>query len=124
MRRLRDLGPVAVLALSLALTACTSAPFEVPPSGDAELMVPDVPALAGVFGPFDYDPRPRALALCYSSLFNRPTEVMEAAGELCPYGGEVERVDNDFFWNGCALFQAQRASFICTPGPAPPSRYR
>lgn len=124
MKRSRDLGPVAVLTLSLALAACSSTPFEVPPSDDAQRLVPGVPALAGVLGPFDYDPRPRAIALCYGSFFNRPTEVMALAGELCPYGGEIERVDDDFFWNGCALLQPQRASFICTPGPAPPSRYR
>ncbi len=124
MRRSRNLGSLAVLALLLALAACSSAPFQVKPSDDAVGMVPGVPALAGVLGPFDYDPRPRAMALCYSGLLNRPAEVMELAGELCPYGGEVERVDDDFFWNGCALFQPQRASFVCSPGPAPASRYR
>ncbi len=124
MRRPRDPGPLAALALSLALAGCSTAPFQITPSDDAVRMVPAVPALAGVLGPFDYDPRPRAVALCYGSFFNRPQEVVARAGELCPYGGEVERVDEDFFWNGCALVQPQRASFVCTPGPAPASRYR
>jgi hypothetical protein len=124
MTRCRRLGPVAALALLSALAACSATPFETPPSDDAAQAVPGVPALAGVLGPFDYDPRPRAVALCYGSFFSRPREVMEHARELCPYGGEVERADDDFFWNDCPLLLPQRASFVCTPGPAPAPKYK
>lgn len=107
----------------LALGACSTAPYDVSPSDAALAAVPAVPASVGPLGPFDYDPRPRAIALCYGNAFNEPAEVMARAGELCPYGGEVQRVDDDFFWNGCSVMQPQRASFICFPGPAPAPKY-
>lgn len=113
---------MAALAV-LALAACSSAPYPVAPSDPAVAAVPATPALAGPLGPFDYDPRPHAIALCYGSALNEPAEVMARARELCPYGGEVQRADDDFFWNDCSLLQPQRASFICFPGPAPAPKY-
>ena len=86
--------------------------------------MPPAPPLPGPLGPFDYDPRPRAIALCYGSWLNNPEEVMAAAQELCPNEGRLERVHEDFFWNTCALFQPVRVSFVCTPGPPEPSKYQ
>jgi hypothetical protein len=119
-------GPVRLLlaALLLAGLAACAQPFEVPPSREARRAVPPAPPLPAPLGPFDYDPRPRAIALCYGNLLNNPEEVMAAAQELCPNEGRLQRVDEDLFWNTCALFQPVRASFVCTPGPPAPSRYQ
>ena len=86
--------------------------------------MPPAPPLPAPLGPFDYDPSPRAIALCYGNLLNSPEEVMAAAQELCPNEGQLQRVHEDFFWNTCALFQPVRVSFVCVPGPPPPSRYQ
>lgn len=122
MRVSWKIGALAGLTM-LALAACSSAPYAVAPSDPAVEAVPATPALAGPLGPFDYDPRPRAIAICYGNVLNEPAEVMALAKERCPYDGEVQRVDDDFFWNGCSLLQPQRASFICYPGPAPAPKY-
>jgi hypothetical protein len=118
--------PSRVLLAALLLTglAACAQPFEVPPSPQGRRAVPPSPPLPGPLGPFDYDPRPRAVALCYGSWLNSPEEVMAAAQELCPNNGRLERVHEDFLWNTCALFQPVRASFVCTPGPPEPSKYQ
>jgi len=113
---------LAVLLLA-GLAACAE-PFEVPPSPEARWSMPPAPPLPAPLGPFDYDPSPRAIALCYGNLLNNPEEVMAAAQELCPNEGRLQRVHEDFFWNTCALFQPVRVSFVCTPGPPPPPKYQ
>jgi hypothetical protein len=114
---------VLAALLPAALAACAQ-PFQVPPPREAVLAVPPGPALPGPLGPFDYDPRPRAIALCYGKPMNDPEEVRQAARALCPNDGRIERVAEDVFWNTCALFQPVRVSFVCFPGPAEPSEYR
>ena len=111
-------------ALLLAGLAACAQPFEVPPPREARRAVPPGPALPGPLGPFDYDPRPRAIALCYGNLINDPEEVMQTAQDLCPNNGRIERVAVDVFWNTCALLQPVRVSFVCTPGPPEPPEYQ
>ena len=117
-------GRAVLAALLLAGLAACAQPFEVRPPREARRAVPPAPPLPGPLGPFDYDLRPRAIALCYGSLMNDPEEVMEKAQELCPNNGRIERVAEDVFWNTCALFQPVRVSFVCFPGPAEPSEYQ
>lgn len=117
-------GRAFLAALLLAGLAACAQPFEVPPPRDARRAVPPGPTLQGPLGPFDYDPRPRAFALCYGSLVNNPEEVMQKAQELCPNDGRIERVAEDMFWNTCALLQPVRVSFVCFPGPPEPSEYQ
>ena len=69
-------------------------------------------------------PARATIAICYNGLSDSPAEVMEQAREACPYGGEVERVAEDFYWNPCSLFYPTRAIFACTPGQQPPSKYK
>ncbi len=106
-------------AISVLLAGCANQPFPVAPSSDARAALPPEASQKIVLGPFDYDPRPRAVAVCYGSFFNRPKQVMAEAQRLCPNGGRLERVNQDAFWNGCALMQPIRASFVCFPGPEP-----
>jgi hypothetical protein len=117
-------GRALLAALLLGGLAACAQPFEVPPPREAMRAVPPGPAPPGPLGPFDYDPRPRAIALCYGNLVNDPEEVMQKAQELCPNNGRLERVAEDAFWNTCALLQPVRVSFVCFPGPAGPSEYR
>jgi hypothetical protein len=111
-------------ALLLAGLAACAQPFEVPPPREANRAVPRGPELPGPLGPFDYDPRPRAIALCYGNLINDPEEVMQKAQELCPNNGRIERVAEDLFWNSCALLQPVRVSFVCFPGPPESPEYQ
>ncbi|MDJ0609254.1 MAG: hypothetical protein QNJ67_09780 [Kiloniellales bacterium] len=114
------LSPLAAgLFLALLLAGCANQPFPVAPSSDAREALPPEASQEIVLGTFDYDPRPRAVAVCYGSLFNRPKQVMAEAQRLCPNGGRLERVGQDAFWNGCALMLPIRASFVCFPGPEP-----
>lgn len=107
------------LCLALFLAGCANRPFQVPASSDAGQVLPPEANKTILLGPFDYDPRPRAIAVCYGSFFNKPQQVMGVAQDLCPNEGRIERVDEDAFWNGCALLQPIRASFVCFPGPEP-----
>lgn len=115
-----------ILCLSLALLAagCSARPFKIAASDSAKAALPAEADAAMVLGPFDYDPRPRAVAVCYGAFYNRPKEVLAEAQMLCPNQGHIERVAEDIFWNGCPLFQPMRASYICYPGKEPPSPYR
>ncbi len=117
-------GRAVFAVLLLAGLAACAQPFEVPPPREANRAVPRGPALPGPLGPFDYDPRPRAIALCYGNLINDPDEVMQKAQELCPNNGRIERVAEDLFWNTCALLQPVRVSFVCFPGPPEPPEYQ
>ena len=124
MPRTTTPGRILSAALLLAGLAACAEPFEVPPSPEGTAAVPPAPALPGPLGPFDYDPSPRAIALCYGNAVNSPEEVMAAARELCPNEGRLQRVHEDFFWNTCAFFQPVRVSFVCTPGPPPPPKFQ
>ena len=107
------------LLLVLLLAGCANRPFQVAPSGDARAALPPEARKQIVLGRFDYDPRPKAIGVCYGSFFNKPQQVMGVARDLCPNEGRIERVDEDTFWNGCGLLQPIRASFICFPGQEP-----
>jgi hypothetical protein len=106
------LNPVFRLLLALcagaALSGCSTAPFQVEGS-DASLA--SAKAQAG-----DKLPRlqPRAYGVCHSSAFNEPEDVEAEAVYLCE-GGRIERLDEDFFWNGCSLTQPHRISYVCHP---------
>ena len=75
-------------------------------------------------GLFDYDDRPLKYGLCYSSQLNTPAQLVAQAQALCPQDGKVTLIEQDFFLNGCSLFQPHRATFLCTPGPAPEPKYK
>ena len=111
---------LAVAALLLA--GCSPRPFEVEPPRDVAEVIPVDPKAAKL-GPHDYDPRPRPISLCYSSQLNTREQVVERARSLCPNGGGVRFFDEDALLNQCGLFQPVRVTFICTPGPQPPSPY-
>jgi len=123
VRRLGRSGPgrlVFLLALGVLIAGCSPRPFVV----DPPLAVHSAKsATKVVLGPHDYDPRPRPIALCYSSQLNSKEQVMVRARELCPNGGQLRFYDEDALFNDCSLFQPYRVTFICTPGPAPPSPY-
>ncbi len=118
------LRAASCLLLISLLAACGAQPYKIKPSSTAESVLPAEAKAKMLLGPFDYDPRPRAIAVCYGAFFNRPEEVIATAQSLCPNEGRIERVAQDVFWNGCALFQPMRASYICFPGLEPPSPYR
>ena len=117
----RNLLPVSLL---LALGACTAGPYPITPPADvAGAVTANAPKIEPL-GPFDYDPRPIALAICYNNAVDEPAEVIAAAAERCPNEGQLTRVDGDWFWNGCSMSQPSRATFVCTPGPPPPGQYQ
>lgn len=112
----------ALIAL-LAVTACAD-PYRVPPPGGVQRKVL---AASGAGDATDSDTaarKPRVISICYSAWFNEPAEVMALAQGSCPHEGVVERVEDDVFWNDCALFQPARASFLCTPGEPPPPEFQ
>ena len=105
------------------LAGCESRPFEVESPGGAQAAVKPYKANTEDLGPFDYDPSPRPISLCYSTQINTQREIMERAQSLCPNNGTLVYYGEDSFINGCALFQPNRVTFLCTPGPQPPSPY-
>lgn len=143
--------PAFGLALAVLLAACSPRPFVVQPPEDvaeglseraeaARAPAPGTVELGSpapgtpdpgaptarppaALGPHDYDPNPRPLSFCYSSQMNTPEEVMARARELCPNNGRLQFQEEDFLFNGCALLQPYRVTFICTPGPRPDSPY-
>jgi len=98
-----------VVVLSLAvLTGCAMAPFKVDSSEDAvraaeAVSKDEIPRL-----------RPRAVSVCYGSAFNEAAQIEDEATYLCD-GGRLEKLDEDFFWNGCSLSQPHRVNYICYP---------
>ena len=123
---------------ALSLAGCSTEPFQVSPPeqqpGTERLVVIPPPSKVTTvfgapdrpegYGPFDYDPRPRILSLCYSSQLNTPRQLVQEAAGLCPQGGEVTLIAEDTFFNGCSIFQPHRATFRCVPGPAPEPKYK
>ena len=126
-RRLLESPAGARLAISLTLvallTACSSRPFVVQPPEDVGDNLSAQPATEEPVSVHDYDPNPRPLSFCYSSQMNTPEEVMARAREQCPNNGTLQFAEEDFLFNGCALFQPYRVTFICTPGPRPDTPY-
>ncbi len=109
---------VLMVPLLAALGACSTPPFQVPPPDEVVDGLPGDPEPETARGRFDFDPTPRAIALCYGKSFNTWESVVMEAREICPHG-LIEFKGEDFFWNGCALLQPTRASFVCYPEPPP-----
>ena len=122
---------ILLLVSAAVISACTTRPFEVPPPRDAykqleKISKAEVRARRGEpakRGPHDYNDSPRPIAVCYSSQLNTPDEVRDRVQELCPNGGSFVYFDEDTFLNHCSIFQPNRVTFICKPGPPPPSPY-
>ena len=123
----RDLSPISswmlVLLLAIVLAGCSARPYEIETPEEANKAVKPYRAQAVGRGIFEYDPDPRPLSLCYSSQLNTREEVTERAQSLCPNSGKLQFFTEDAFFNGCGLLQPNRVTFICTPGPQPPSPY-
>ncbi len=117
MSRLPFGAILAGLAL-IGLAACSTDPYQVRAQTGTAIapLAEGAPVVAR--DRFDFDPTPWAFGLCYAELMNGPAELLAAAREVCPYG-HIESRDEDVFWNGCALFQPRRATFVCYPAPAP-----
>lgn len=99
------------LCVAVALAACSNFPYQVssPKELRKQLQQEQI----------DSDgPKAKIVSLCYSGTFNSQDELLEEARYVCP-DGTVEFREEDLFRNGCALTQATRASFICTPNPEP-----
>ncbi len=122
-REIRPLRLIACLALGLVLGACSARPFKVEQPRSVATVVASKQKTTVELGPHDYDPNPRAISLCYSAQWNTLKQVIERAESLCPNGGVIEYYDEDFLLNRCGLLQPMRVTFICTPGPQPPSPY-
>ena len=123
VRILRRFAPgrlVFLLVLGALIAGCSPRPFEVSPPLALKNAKTSIPK---PLGPHDYDPRPRPLSLCYSSQLNSKEQVIARARELCPNNGKIRYYDEDALLNECSLFQPNRVTFICTPGPPPPSPY-
>jgi hypothetical protein len=99
-------GPILAGLAVIGLAACSTEPYEIRAQKGVEIapLVESVPAVAR--GRFDFDPTPWSFGLCYSEL------------KVCPHG-HIESRDQDVFWNGCALLQPRRATFVCYPAPEP-----
>lgn len=102
------LRPLAGLFLLAGLAGCSTAPFSVEGSDEAQ---EEAKAQAANVLP---RLRPYAFGLCYSPMFNEDPEIEEEAAYECD-GGRLLRKDEDFFWNGCSLSQPHRVNFVCFP---------
>ena len=118
-------GPrLAVLSVCLLLGACSARPFVVEQPSEAwALLQAERPTAVAERDVYEYNPDPRPISLCYSSQLNNQREVMDRARSLCPYNGRLVFHSEDSLVNGCSLLQPNRVTFICTPGPQPPSPY-
>ena len=120
------MGPIrlgiAVAALAW-LAGCSARPFEVGHPDEALNFVRPYQAPAEDRGPHDYNPDPRPISLCYSAQLNTQEEVLARARSLCPNDGALRYFAEDSLVNDCGLLQPNRVTFICTPGPQPPSPY-
>lgn len=94
--------------LTVFLGGCSFAPYRVAGS--------DAAAEAAAAQSANLLPRlqPRALGICYSPAFNDLAEVEAEAVYRCE-GGRLEKLDEDFFWNGCSLSQPNRINYLCFP---------
>jgi hypothetical protein len=125
-------------AVLLALAACSPAPFDATSAwkptqsreGRAYLGGQQAEVPPGPFAAFDPERTPRAQAerpqnpwarptgapvvsVCYGRWANAADQVRQTARRLCPAGATLRLERQDAFWNGCPLFQPNRASFRC-----------
>lgn len=101
-------GLALVFLSAAALAGCSMAPYKVKGSDAAE-------NAAKAEGQ-DLLPRlqPYAIGICYSPAFNDPAAIEAEAVYRCD-GGRLEKLDEDFFWNGCSLSQPNRVNYVCFP---------
>ncbi|MGD1877426.1 MAG: hypothetical protein ACFB13_07990 [Kiloniellaceae bacterium] len=101
-------GLALVFLSALALAGCSMAPYKVEGS-DAATNTAQAEGR-------DLLPRlqPYAIGICYSPAFNDLAAVEAEAVYRCD-GGRLERLDEDFFWNGCSLSQPNRINYVCFP---------
>ncbi len=111
------------IGLTVALAGCAAEPFVVEPPTEAKSSLKVDEAALEALGPQDYNPFDRPISLCYSTQLNTPQEVVTRAKGICPYNGKLKFFSEDALFNNCGLFQPNRVTFICTPGPPPPSPY-
>lgn len=114
----------AVLMLASVLAGCGVAPFPVAPPRDSNEQAARAAEERPQVRELLASPSAKYLSLCYGNAINTPGDVLAEARDRCPYGGQISKVTDDFFWNGCALFQPTRVTFICVPGEPPPSVYQ
>lgn len=97
-----------VLGSLLLLAACSTTPFQVPaPESVHEQLDAAVEADPSAI-------RPRVIAYCYGPRKDGWNALMENVGRHC--SGETETLvefGEDFFTNGCPMFQPNRATFLC-----------
>ena len=112
------IGPILAGLALIGLAACSTDPYRVRAQSGFKIapLAERAPVVAR--SSFDFDPTPWAFGLCHGALMNDPAELLAAAREVCPYG-HIESRDADVFWNGCALLQPRRATFVCYPAPEP-----
>ena len=122
MVRVRNI--LSGLLLVMLVAACASEPYEVLAPGDAVARFGASAVAAAPKRLAQNSPPPRAIAFCYNGAFSDPAEVLARVKEICPGKGKLFRVDEDVFWNNCSLSKPVRATFICIPGPAKPSKFK
>ena len=63
-----------------------------------------------------WEPRsePVTLSYCYNKWFNDPEDILARANVDCE-GGRLEFREQDAIWNGCAVMQPIRVSYVCYP---------
>ena len=108
------------------LAACAVEPFAVsPPPELVESLGVDPEAKPQVRRRWEPRSTPVVLSYCYSNQFNEPQQILEMARVDCE-GGRLELREQDAIWNGCAVAQPIRVSYVCYPPseedfvPAPP----
>lgn len=108
----------AAALTAVVLGACSQQPYPVTPAKavqralDRELARPASEREPGL------GPGSRVVSICYSNLINSPQEVLAEAQYQCQ-DGRVTLREHDVVWTPCSLLQPVRATFVCTPDPAP-----
>ena len=110
--------------LALGLGGCGVAPFPVAPPRDSQEQAARAAEQRPQVRELLEAPGATFLSLCYGNGVNTPGQVLAEARDLCPNGGQISKGTDDVFWNGCALFQPTRVTFLCVPGDPPASLYQ
>jgi hypothetical protein len=80
---------------------------------------------AAPFATFPLQPPPGAVdtrirvAVCYNGLESSADKLQELAQVQCFGDAKAERIDTDYRLDTCPLSAPGRATFVCTPQPAP-----
>ncbi len=111
--------------LPLAAGACSNAPYAVPPPPELVEALGQVPGTEEERRRWEPRSEPVVLSYCYNNRLNEPQEILALARRDCE-GGRLELREQDAVWNGCAILQPVRVSYVCYPPkpedfiPAPP----